>query len=185
MVKRRTYKRRSRSYKRKSSRGYKRRTSYKRKRSYKRRTSYKKRRTSKRKRAPPQARGNYERPCPPGFARGPTGHCRGSKYNVPEYKMPTFDYSLRNLKTGAPLRFGSSGQKNTLADILAARRAASEAGPSYESTGTGTGLLTKSSPVQPYTPLTLSEDPSIFAKGIRSAPPPPILGGRRHYYRRH
>lgn len=131
MAKRRYSKRRT------SKRRYKRRTSYR-----KRRTSYRKRRTSyrkrsyRRRRASPRASGHYTRPCPPGFTRGPTGHCTGSKYNIPQYVNPTFSSAIRNAKTGSNLGFKS--RYASLADAFKAREG--KAAPfSLTRPGTGSG----------------------------------------------
>ena len=87
-----------------------------------RRRSYSKRRGSRRRsysRPRSTSSRSYGRPCPPGFKRGPNGRCRGSKYNVPIYKSPTFSTAISNQKTGKALKFRSKFA--SLADALKAR----------------------------------------------------------------
>jgi hypothetical protein len=108
--------RRSSYYRRRSTkRKYSRRRSTKRK--YSRRRSY-----SRNRRAPVRRKSyarHYSRPCSPGFKRNSNGRCVGSKYNVPSYVNPTFNYGISNAKTGKTLSFGS--KYKSLADAFKAR----------------------------------------------------------------
>jgi len=174
MAKRRYSKRRT------SKRRYKRRTSRRSsRRSYKRRSSgrrYSKRRSSKRRssrrKRSYRASGNYGRPCPPGFTRGPSGHCTGSKYNVAQYVNPTFSTAIRNAKSGSNLGFKS--RFGSLADAFKAR---GDKNVYSEGTGTGSRTIGAFAKPQSYTRPTWKDDSGEGPFKLGK-----VLGGGRRWF---